>query len=295
MAHASPANPLPQLENILVATDFSPISQRAWPYAYVIAKRFGATLHFVHVVGPKVVGALGASYAETDKEEELATRYLSELTGAAPLDHLRHYGVVCRGEVSEVLCQLASKWKADLVVIGTHGRHGFKHLMLGSVAEHIFRHAQCPVLTVGPNVPQEGPTSERFATLMVAIDSCSASAELLKYAIAVARANESTVVLFHAITEQEIESQYGGDCHDASVAINAQLSTLLPSDLRPASVTIAKRGAPAKLILRSAAEMNADLILMGARRGTTLAVHLPRAIAHIVVCEAHCPVMTIGH
>ena len=296
MAHASPAIPLPHLENILFATDFSPISQGAMPYACAIAKRFGSTLHFVHVIGPKrMIGPLGATYADPDGEEESARRRLSELTEASPHNHLRNYSVVCRGEIWDVVSHLASEWNIDLIVVGTHGRHGFKQLMLGSVAEQIFRRAKCPVLTVGPAASKEGLPFSRFSKILVPTDFSAASKDVLNYAVGMACANNSTVILFHAITEEELETQCGGNLHNAFAEPNARLSELLPDNLGLSREIVVKRGLPAELIVQSATEAQADLIIMGARRGASAAAHSPRAIAHVVVCEAPCPVITIGH
>ncbi len=296
MAHATPATPRTLVQNILFATDFSLISQRALPYAYAIAKCFGSTLYFVHVVGTKrIVGPLGAPYDEADREEQLAQRRLAELTEASPLNHLRHYAVACRGEAPDIISRLASEWAIDLIVVGTHGRHGFKQLMLGSVAELVFRRATCPVLTVGPAVAKEGPTSVGFSKIIVATDLSSTSADLLNYAAALARVNSSTLVLLHAITEEELEYQYASNLHDALIGSDAQLSTLLPETAGVAHERIVRRSPPGELIVASATEAKADLIVMGAHRGATVAAHLPQAIAHIVVCGAPCPVITVGH
>jgi nucleotide-binding universal stress UspA family protein len=299
MAQAIPASPLPQVQNILFATDFSLIAQRALPYAYAIAKRFGATLHLVHVVGPeRIIGPLGTPYSDSnqEEEEESARHQLSELTEAAPLNHLRHFSLVCRGEVPNLVSRLISEWNIDLVVLGTHGRHGFKQLMLGSVAEQIFRRATCPVLTVGPTVPQEALPSGRFSKILLATDLSLRSADVLKYALSIARANSSTLILFHAISEEELRVRYGNRLHDAFVEVSARLAVLLvPDSLGLTHETVVRRGDPAHLIVHCAAETQADLIIMGAHRGATVAAHLPQAIAHVVVCEAPCPVITVGH
>jgi nucleotide-binding universal stress UspA family protein len=295
MAHAIPASPLPRVENILFATDFSPISQAATPYACAIAKRFGATLYVVHVVGPKqMIGPLGAPYADVDREDEDARQQLTILTEQPPVKQIRHYATIHRGEVWDLVLHLASSWDIDLIVVGTHGRHGFKQLMLGSVAEQIFRRAACPVLTIGPAVPKHELPADRFTKILLATDFSAASVHVLHHALAIACANNSTLVLFHALTEEELKFNFG-NLHDAFVDCNARLAALVPGNLGLNCEVVVKRGAPAELVVQSAGETQADLIVMGARRGATVAAHSPRAIAHIVVCEAPCPVLTVGH
>jgi len=71
--------------------------------------------------------------------------------GSASLKDVEHKELIEQGEVPEVLSKLARKYGIDLIVIGTGGRKGLRKLLLGSVAEEVFRNAECPVLTMGPH------------------------------------------------------------------------------------------------------------------------------------------------
>jgi universal stress protein A len=141
------------ITRILVPTDFGATSDAALEYATTVAKRFGASLHLLHVVDhPFIGGAFGSEVHITSVPamrvhlvEEAANR-LARL--------LPQFGrVAARTEVrvgkpADIIREVAEEHGADLIVMGTHGRTGVAHLLLGSVAEKIVREAPCPVLTV---------------------------------------------------------------------------------------------------------------------------------------------------
>lgn len=140
---------------ILVPTDFSEPSDAALEYARTLATKFGSTLHLLHVVeAPFVTGPLGTEVfiAETpavqaelfeDSERQLAARITAH-------DRARFNATteVVAGTSARTIIDVANERGIDLIVMGTHGRSGMAHLLMGSVAEKIVRNAPCPVLTV---------------------------------------------------------------------------------------------------------------------------------------------------
>jgi nucleotide-binding universal stress UspA family protein len=141
-----------KLECILVPTDFSDYSQQAIVYACELAKRFGAKLQLLHVVPPP---ALPMPYVAPVSEEmlhldEAAERELDAWKVPA-LEQMAQVERVVRTGVPFVeIVRHAKDNDVDLIVIGTHGRTGLAHALLGSVAEKVVRKATCPVLTVRP-------------------------------------------------------------------------------------------------------------------------------------------------
>lgn len=141
----------PSFSRILVPTDFSEGSRHALEYAVALAARLGASLHVLHVREDPVVTALWAEgYVDTESlaaaRDAEATRDLqAELTaagaGAATWD-------VTAGPVSATIVRVARDRDADLIVMGTHGRTGMAHVLMGSIAEQVMRAAGCPVLTI---------------------------------------------------------------------------------------------------------------------------------------------------
>jgi nucleotide-binding universal stress UspA family protein len=141
-----------EMKKILVATDFSEGSDEALDRAIVLGKQTGATLELVHVLefgdsGDLPFGLVnyggdpGAIVATVDRE--LAVR--SDRATAAGL---RSYTRMLEGVAHREIVREAQETNTDLIVIGTHGRRGLAHLVLGSIAEQVVRHAGCPVLTV---------------------------------------------------------------------------------------------------------------------------------------------------
>lgn len=142
---------------ILVPTDFSAPSDAALAMAKELAARFGASLHLVHVLeDPYAVAAYSADaaigYLPAGTREawqtEAENRLNALLTPAERTQFKVTTTVLFSGSTAQAIVELAQGNDIDLIVMGTHGRGGFAHLLLGSVAERVVRTAACPVLTV---------------------------------------------------------------------------------------------------------------------------------------------------
>ena len=142
-----------ELERILVPTDFSDHSKQAINYACELAKRFGAELHLLHVVQPLTTHvSYGAPIpdAELHPPEQPAREEL-EAIAEPGLEHVSRVERSIRtGPPFLEIVRCAKEKDADLIVIGTHGRTGVAHALIGSVAEKVVRKSPCPVLTVRP-------------------------------------------------------------------------------------------------------------------------------------------------
>ncbi len=139
-------------KRILVATDFSACSQPAMEYAVLLARRFGAALHLLYVaqpptfVSPEAIVVMNeAIAAEVSGGQKRIDEAIERSRELAPCT-----GEVQVGLAADVVTSLANSGRFDLVVLGTHGRGGFKHLVLGSVAEQVVRRSSVPVVTVRP-------------------------------------------------------------------------------------------------------------------------------------------------
>lgn len=143
-----------RLRKILVPTDFSETSDVAVKYGLALAQAFGASLHLLHVIpdpytqpwGPE---AYGVNLADIVREmHESARKRLAEQVPDHQPGTVAVEGTVAVGNAYVEIVRCASATGIDLIVMGTHGRGGVAHMLLGSVAEKVVRKSPCPVLTV---------------------------------------------------------------------------------------------------------------------------------------------------
>ncbi len=165
------------ITRILVPIDFSAHADRALRYATTLADRFNATVEVLHVVEDPFVSGAWAPEAVAPNIPEL----LADLVAAArgKLDDLKAAAIakgvrlkttvlttVVSGRPADTIADFARTERFDLIVMGTHGRTGLSHALLGSVAERVVRTAPCPVLTVR-DTTLPAPKREPAATVTV--------------------------------------------------------------------------------------------------------------------------------
>jgi nucleotide-binding universal stress UspA family protein len=298
------------IKDILFATDFSAVSEAALPYVTALSLRYGSMVHIAHAL-PDVVllrpgapdpSVMGSIYEDVHSgAQEKIQEFGKRLRGFPHKTYVRH------GEVPAVVAEIIREQGVDLLVLGTHGRTGLGKLIMGSVAEELFRRAACPVLTVGPNVPTAtkvlesrhdhdfAPVQIKFRHILYATDFKSDAIESASYAFSMAREFQSQLTLLHVIED------FGDSLHEHPGPIEIslrKLEELVPEQegLRYQPEFEAKYGAPAEVILHTAGEAEADLIVLGVRPATdrlAAATHFGGSVAHKVVVRAACPVLTI--
>ena len=148
------------ITNILVPVDFSAHSDRAFRYAATLAHRLGAKLALLHVVeDPLVTGAWNAEVYVPNVPELLnnlisgAERQLATLKESATALGVTTETAVITGRPAHTIVEQAKDGGFDLIVMGTHGRTGLSHVVMGSVAERVVQKANCPVLTMRAVTP----------------------------------------------------------------------------------------------------------------------------------------------
>jgi nucleotide-binding universal stress UspA family protein len=145
------------VKTILHPTDFSENSAFAFRLACALARDYGAQLVIMHVAPPPFGAYSEGIYLPTPEgfleplEDEL--RKLQPHDKSIVTEHR-----LVEGEAGPMILKLAAEVKADVIVMGTHGRTGLVRLVMGSVAEQVVRKARCPVLTVKHPVPAVAPT-----------------------------------------------------------------------------------------------------------------------------------------
>jgi nucleotide-binding universal stress UspA family protein len=144
---------VPLIQRILLATDFSPTSNRALEYAASLASSLSARLLILHVMpemvaaGPDGLVFLNPSNFD-DVEAQLETAIGDAKRRAESLGASSTEVLLIQGRAWQEIVRVAADRSCDLIVMGTHGLSGFEHLLLGSVAEKVLRKAPCPVMTI---------------------------------------------------------------------------------------------------------------------------------------------------
>jgi len=293
------APPRIKLQNILFATDFSLSAQAVLSHALDVARHYGARLYTVNVLPHTPF--VEAAQPDPEHIKLLADQQLADLMRSAPVKDVEHTELIEQGEVPEVVSQLVRKHGIDLIVIGTGGRKGLGKLLLGSVAEEIFRHAECPVLTVGPHATR-WEIDGHLQHILFATDFGPESLHVLPYALSLAEENHARLTLLHVAPEPGValpEPEPGAmpvlDPSEVVASTEKQLRALIPegTQLWHEPAYMVQFGSAAEMIVKIASQ-TADMIVLGVKRPRALTKHLGEGVAYKVACEAPCPVLSVS-
>ncbi len=295
------------LQRILVPVDFSADADQAVADAIEIARGADAGIDLLHVWRrPIQVGLPEAGFIPIGALD--AIRKADEERLHAQAVSIREQGVRCDTHLIEGIAwheivDAVASFDVDLIVVGTRGRTGLKHLAMGSVAERVIRHATCPVLTVKADASRGGIRPE---VVVVPTDFSPTARRALKLAEQIAAAmGPSRLILAHAYyvpVELEVLAGAEGSSSDGlllgriSEAATAELERML-EELQEAGVSVeyvARHGAPDHVIADIVRENAADLIVMGTHGRTGVSRVLLGSVAEHVVRLAPCPVLTVG-
>ncbi len=282
------------IQNILFTTDFSPTAEVAIPYMLAIARWYGSKVFVAHAVRPEPIVGIPMEPAPIDLNFnwQEAQSKMADFLRRDPFQGMPYETVLRQGSLWDSISETIRRNDISLIVLGTHGRSGLKKLILGSVAEEIFRLAPCPVLTVGPHAARQQANFENWKRILFATDFSAGSLSALPYALSLAEENQARLMLVHFIplvSQQEEEASIQ--------AARERLKGLVPPAAEPwCELQFEVRiGFPSEGILRIAEEQSADVIVMGVHAASSprASAHLPWAIGHEVVSQASCPVLTV--
>jgi len=278
-----------RIENIAYATDFHGPSATALPYARAIARKYGSKIYVVHVIalspfsGPGPTISLRAIEAQAIREAKEAAAELSPSFGTIPNE-----AIIRKGNIWKEIADVVQEKRIDLIVTGTHGRSGVSKALMGSVAEKIFRHAPCPVLTIGPKIDGDPDRLGDLHSILVPVDFSSESLDAVSWAVSLAQTNHSRLYLLHVTPGED----------EPVSSLKTALHNLIPAgaELDCAPKAFVERGLPSQKILDLAEELAADLIVLGVKRPAILegtSTHQTMATASKVIGGAGCPVITV--
>jgi len=315
--HRKPADNL-AITHILVPMDFSGYARQALTCAVPLARKHRAKISLVHVVQPPTVSAWrgipgGGHYLNMNLHNlvEVTKGHLDDLATELLPDELRGRAVVREGNPANEVVAAARAVKADLIVLSNTGRSGLKRVVLGSTAERIIRHAHCPVLTVRRQMNESAkrllalkkplyPERLPWRRILVPLDFSLTSLRALKMAVPLAKQCGARLLLLNVIEPNPYATGMEGAVlvmPEVTVARNARKQ--LPQVARrfvPKSVRVTSlvaHGRAADVIVETAEEKGADLIVLSTHGHTGLDRLLMGSTAEHVVRSAKCPVFVV--
>jgi len=303
-----------EIRRILCPIDFSEHSRRALDHAAAVARCYGAAITLLHVYAvepvaayaPGDVGWPSVALTADDQAALLASmrRFAETEVGTSlPMD----YELAMGTPVREILHRAATL-PCDMLVMGTHGRSGFEHLVLGSVTEKVLRKAECPVLSVPRGVEPVVPLPPvAFRRILCATDFSDCASNALAYAVSLSDEAKAQLTVLHVIEHplelppEVHETVAGGpsSLRDFQRAVEddrrQQLADAVLLTRRSAGTTETRiaTGRSYQEILRVAIDEQSDLIVIGIHGRAAAGLMFFGSTAQHVVRAASCPVLTI--
>ncbi len=298
----------PLVRRLLFATDFSDCAARAQEYALMLATACGASLDILHVLefqpGMDPEYPVNSLYLGQLRKE--ATSHLDALVNQAARLGLKVQTHQVTGIPSRQITVTAKERDIDLIVLGTHGRTGLEHVLLGSTAERVVAWAPCPVLTVRlepaqllPNEVQAAIAAPAIRKILVPIDFSDCSLEALEYAVQAAEQFGASVTILHVMEPVSYSLDFtlihAREARAQRERVEARLGELT-APLRRQGLHanyVLRGGIPVDSVLGWSREQAYDFIVMGTHGRRGISHLLSGSVAEAVLRRASCPVLTV--
>lgn len=282
------------IHSVLIATDFSHCSSVAVSLGLELAYGYHAKAYLVFVLPSNdfLMAGPDAYLAAKDASRRDLLQLKSELRKTYSFIEGEDYHLLLmEGEAAQSILDCARENHADVIVVGTHGRSGLGKILMGSVAERVFRQSPVPVMTVGPHLHHPG---RGFVprNILLAADFTPASESAARYACALAREHNAKLTMVHVLDCAVLSGV--ADRAEVMMGIEKELTTLIGQDAEGLQLCCrVEVGKVVPTILRTELEIDADLLVMGVRPGAGLLDRLMWPNAYEIVREAACPVLTV--
>lgn len=282
------------IHSVLIATDFSRYSTVALNIGLELAHEYQAEAHVVFVLHSDEFLIAGPDAYVAAKDA--ARRDLLELKAELRRSHSYTEGkdyhlLLMEGDVAQSILDCARKRKIDVIVVGTHGRGGLGKMLMGSVAERVFRQSPVPVMTVGPHLHR---SARGFVprNILLPADFTPASEGAAHYAGTLAREYNAKLTVLHVLDYAELSGV--ADRAEVMQGVERKLSALIGKEAEGLQLCCrVETGKVVPTILQTQAEIDADLLVMGVRPWSGLLDRLMWPHAYEIVREAACPVLTV--
>lgn len=289
--------------SIVVPIDFSETSLKALDYALALAGEFGSQIHLVHALEmPTAFNSLpkpATAFWDKDGKKSASTR-LTDLIAENFGEWITANSEVRSERPYMAICETARERKADLIIIGTHGFSGLKHLFLGSTAERVIRHAPCSVLTVRNQNIRSAKSVVKPKKVLVPTDFSKSADVALESAVALARQFQTQLYLLYVVPAHHQAGEYDSIDYQSFEAYELKAAqkklVALSKQLVAAKVLVKieiRRGRPATEINAAARELGADLIAISTHGHTGWQHALLGGTTEEVVRHSVCPVLVV--
>lgn len=289
------------IKGILCPVDFSEFSKRAYWCALSLAKRYKAKLFVHHVVElwqhPAANFAPAKSFSEFYQNllDRTATQ-LQEFVNAYP-DQVGRECVVQEGTASDCILSFAQSKNVDMIVMGTHGRRGFDHLMLGSVTERVLRRASCPVLVVrDPSREvvkvEQSPDAIRLKRIVYCADFSKSSWEALDYALSLSAEYDAELTMMHVVERVATSSEAFEGAKAKAVALLEGMVSARSAQSAKAKIVVCA-GEAYREIIKFASENQTDMVVMAVRGRGALDLATFGSTTHRVIRLGPCMVLAV--
>ncbi len=280
------------LHTVLIATDFSRSSAAAMQYGFELARRYQAAAHVVFVVPNDeylLAGPECFAYARDASRRDLLElkKELKQTLGYE--EGSDYHAHLLEGPIADSILDCARDRRADLIVMGTHGRGSLGKMFLGSVAERVFRHSLIPVLTIGPQVHPHGVEARN---ILLATNASPASERASLYACSLAREHHARLTVVHVLEHIPLHTK--GDREELVEATKEEIAGSFSQIAEGLDTRyVVGCGEPVPALLRAAAECQADYLVLGVHQRSGLLDRFMWPTAYGIVREAQCPVLTV--
>jgi len=296
------------VNKILVPVDFSAGSRLALRYAAPLAQRLGAKITLVYVDPIPFLAAelhnhplvLPDDEADAAIARELTNLAAQQIGAAFPVETL-----VRRGKAGVEIVAAAEELGSDLILMPTHGYTGLKRTLFGGTADHVVRHAPCPVCTIRNEVVAQAATAtftrKRWRNIVVPVDFSECSRQAVRFAGLLAKQTGGRLTLFHAVELNEAHASVAllyvrqAQAHlrlEAEQKLQAWIKREVPASV-PVKTLVRVGAPPLELIERGIRLLGSDLIVMGTHEYSWMRRLVEGGGTERMMRLAPCPVISV--